>query len=157
MNDFHGGSHHKAPVEDRARLLPRLADTVVHALCSLPADTCLVGAGISGGLVVPSVADAVGRPFTLIRERGSRTAAADMGRFVGVLTQHALFIDDCIYSGNTVRRVQRLLLSKRSTIVGIVVHMERHEYDPYPVSKRHLVPLWRSWLPKDERERRKDV
>lgn len=64
----------------------------------------LIGTGLSGALVVPTLARALGLKWAIIRKPndGSHTYA----KFEGEIGQRWVFVDDFVSSGATRRRVQ---------------------------------------------------
>lgn len=64
----------------------------------------IVGTGFSGGVVVPSLALAMGKNFVLIRKETDDSHHGS-GRLLGVLGDRWIFVDDFISSGHTRRRV----------------------------------------------------
>jgi len=65
----------------------------------------LVGIGLSGALVVPKLAEAVGANWLIIRKEGEITHGTQMG--VGVLGERWLFVDDFIATGKSFRMVYK--------------------------------------------------
>jgi hypoxanthine phosphoribosyltransferase len=74
------------------------------AIADVEYDT-LVGIGISGALVVPTLGHLLGKNFALIRKPGVHSH--DTYEFVGSIGEKWLFIDDTIDSGNTLKTVQK--------------------------------------------------
>ena len=66
----------------------------------------MVGTGFSGSIVIPSLALAMGKKFTLIRKE-TDDSHHGRGRMVGELGSRWVFVDDFISSGNTRSRVFR--------------------------------------------------
>lgn len=64
----------------------------------------LVGTGFSGGIVIPSLALAMGKKFVLIRKE-TDDSHHGKGRLCGDLGSRWIFVDDFISSGRTRRRV----------------------------------------------------
>jgi adenine/guanine phosphoribosyltransferase-like PRPP-binding protein len=64
-----------------------------------PNAKCLVGCGLSGALVVPSLARALGLPFAIIRKDGDSKHAET--RIEGCISDDYLLVDDLISSGKT--------------------------------------------------------
>ncbi len=64
----------------------------------------LVGTGFSGGIVIPSLALALGKKFVLIRKE-TDDSHHGRGRLLGQLGSRWVFVDDFVSSGRTRRRV----------------------------------------------------
>ena len=64
----------------------------------------LVGTGFSGGIVIPSLALAMGKKFVLIRKE-SDDSHHGRGRLLGELGEKWVFVDDFVSSGLTRHRV----------------------------------------------------
>jgi adenine/guanine phosphoribosyltransferase-like PRPP-binding protein len=64
-----------------------------------PNAKCLVGCGLSGALVVPSLARALGLPFAIIRKDGDSEHANV--RVEGCISDDYLLVDDLVASGKT--------------------------------------------------------
>lgn len=64
----------------------------------------IVGTGFSGGIVIPSLALAMGKKFVLIRKE-TDDSHHGKGRLCGDLGQRWIFVDDFVSSGRTLRRV----------------------------------------------------
>lgn len=64
----------------------------------------LVGTGFSGGIVIPSLALAMGKNFVLIRKE-TDDSHHGRGRLVGSLGERWIFVDDFVSSGATRKRV----------------------------------------------------
>ena len=83
-----------------------LGDIIERAkadLADVEFDT-LVGTGFSGGVVIPSLALALGKHFVLIRKE-TDDSHHGQGRLLGTLGDRWIFVDDFISSGATRRRV----------------------------------------------------
>lgn len=74
-----------------------------EALAGVEFDT-LVGTGFSGGVVIPSLALAMGKKFVLIRKE-TDDSHHGKGKLVGQLGARWVFVDDFISSGRTRARV----------------------------------------------------
>lgn len=83
--------------------LPRLIEEAKEALEDVDFDT-LVGTGFSGGIVIPSLALALGKKFVLIRKE-TDDSHHGKGRLVGELGERWIFVDDFVSSGRTRDRV----------------------------------------------------
>lgn len=64
----------------------------------------LVGTGFSGGIVIPSLALAMGKKFVLIRKE-TDDSHHGKGKLCGDLGQAWIFVDDFVSSGKTRKRV----------------------------------------------------
>lgn len=87
---------------EEAYNLPALIDTAGVLLEGVEFDT-LVGTGLSGALVLPALAAAMGKHFLVIRKDTEATHAH--WKAEGQLGKRWLFVDDVIDSGATLRRV----------------------------------------------------
>lgn len=85
--------------------LPKVIETATKALADVEFDT-LVGTGFSGGIVIPSLALALGKQFVLIRKE-TDDSHHGRGRLLGQLGARWIFVDDFVASGETRRRVIR--------------------------------------------------
>lgn len=83
--------------------LPKVIEDAKAELEKVEFDT-LVGTGFSGGIVIPSLALAMGKKFVLIRKE-TDDSHHGKGRMVGQLGTAWVFVDDFISSGTTRRRV----------------------------------------------------
>lgn len=83
--------------------LPSVIDRCRRALRDVDFDT-IVGTGFSGGIVIPSLAMAMGKKFVLIRKEGDDSHHGG-GRLVGELGERWIFVDDFVSSGRTRERV----------------------------------------------------
>lgn len=83
--------------------LAGVIETAQEQLADVEFDT-LVGTGFSGGIVIPSLALAMGKKFVLIRKE-TDDSHHGCGRLVGSLGERWIFVDDFISSGATRRRV----------------------------------------------------
>lgn len=99
------------PVLDtRASYLRRAFDDpdelIADAKRLLPADVdTLVGQGLSGALVVPTLARALGLHWLMVRKPGDGTHSMHMCE--GALGRHWAFVDDLIDTGTTLNRVHK--------------------------------------------------
>lgn len=77
----------------------------------------LVGTGLSGALVVPTLARNMGKSWAIVRKRNDGSHAQDAGRFdrrpliEGRIGRRWLFVDDQIDSGITLKRVGEAVAS----------------------------------------------
>lgn len=101
--------------------LAEVIETAKLRLKDVDFDT-LVGTGFSGGIVIPSLALAMGKKFVLIR-KDTDDSHHGKGRLVGELGERWIFVDDFISSGATRKRVIEKIANgdgyaHRSTMVG---------------------------------------
>ncbi len=82
-----------------------IADEMRVALEEVEYDT-MVGTGLSGTLVVPTLARALGKYWAIVRKEVSVHAS---GLIEGEIGQSWLFVDDFISSGETFRRVRNVI------------------------------------------------
>lgn len=83
--------------------LQEVIDTAQERLADVEFDT-LVGTGFSGGIVIPSLALAMGKKFVLIRKE-TDDSHHGKGRLLGQLGNRWIFVDDFTSSGRTRKRV----------------------------------------------------
>jgi orotate phosphoribosyltransferase len=83
--------------------LSRVIETAKEQLADVEFDT-LVGTGFSGGIVIPSLALAMGKKFVLIRKETDDSHHGS-GRLLGDLGERWIFVDDFVSSGRTRKRV----------------------------------------------------
>jgi len=77
---------------------------VEYARDTIPPDTeTLVGTGLSGALVVPRLAEALGMAWAIVRKPNDGTHSSYSVE--GELSGRWVFVDDLISSGETLRRV----------------------------------------------------
>ena len=113
--------------------LAEVIDTAKERLADVDFDT-LVGTGFSGGIVVPSLALAMGKKFVLIRKENDDSHHG-RGRLLGELGARWIFVDDLISSGRTRQRViekiqkQASYLEAVPTMVGQYMYTEYKDYD----------------------------
>lgn len=88
---------------DLSTLVEKFIDTAGH----LKFDT-LIGTGLSGTLVVPHIARALGLKWAIVRKDDG---AHSSNPFEGELGQRWLFVDDFVSSGATLQRVQDKILA----------------------------------------------
>lgn len=74
-----------------------------QVLADIEFDT-LVGTGLSGAVVVPSLALALGKPFVIVRKPND--GSHHNGTMIGNLGAKWVFVDDFVSSGATRRRVK---------------------------------------------------
>lgn len=83
--------------------LPEVIEDAKDGLAGVEFDT-IVGTGFSGGIVIPSLALAMGKKFVLIRKE-TDDSHHGKGKLVGQLGTRWIFVDDFISSGKTRKRV----------------------------------------------------
>jgi len=92
-------------LDDAFRDPDYIADKARRTLIHVDYDT-MVGIGLSGSLVVPILARALGKYWCIVRkEDGSHTH----NRVEGQIGQRCLFVDDCIDSGRSRERVKSVI------------------------------------------------
>lgn len=108
---------------DRALFnLAEVIETAKKQLAGIDFDT-LVGTGFSGGVVIPSLALAMGKKFVLIRKEADDSHHGK-GRLLGQLGNRWIFVDDFVASGETRSRViekigqAKEVYSSNSELVG---------------------------------------
>jgi len=82
--------------------LADVIDTAKERLADIEFDT-MVGTGFSGGVVIPSLALAMGKRFVLIRKE-TDDSHHGKGRLLGELGPRWIFVDDFVSSGKTRHR-----------------------------------------------------
>lgn len=90
-------------MDDALFNLSRVIETAKERLADVDFDT-LVGTGFSGGIVVPSLALAMGKKFVLVRKDNDDSHHGG-GRLLGDLGRRWIFVDDFAASGRTRARV----------------------------------------------------
>lgn len=105
--------------------LAGIIETAKKRLAGVDFDT-LVGTGFSGGIVIPSLALALGKKFVLIRKE-TDDSHHGRGKLVGELGDKWIFVDDFVSSGRTRDRVISKIAEveddwgnkvRKSTLVG---------------------------------------
>lgn len=102
--------------------LPGVIEQAKADLADLDFDT-MVGTGFSGGIVIPSLALALGKRFVLIRKETDDSHHGP-GRLIGCMGKRWIFVDDFISTGATFRRVVEkigaavVLHDHETTLVG---------------------------------------
>lgn len=119
--------------------LAEVIETAKDRLKDVEFDT-MVGTGFSGGIVIPSLALALGKTFVLIRKE-TDDSHHGKGRLVGELGEKWIFVDDFISSGRTRDRVISKISEaeddwghkvRKSTLVGQYMYNGwNHEEDDY--------------------------
>jgi orotate phosphoribosyltransferase len=92
--------------------LPEVIETAKERLADVEFDT-LVGTGFSGGVVIPSLALALGKKFVLIRKE-TDDSHHGKGQLLGELGDRWIFVDDFVSSGVTRKRVIEKVAAARA-------------------------------------------
>lgn len=135
-------------MDDAVFNLQSVIDTAKERLADVDFDT-LVGTGFSGGIVIPSLALALGKKFILIRKETDDSHHGH-GRLLGDLGEKWIFVDDFVSSGKTRDRViskinEAASLWKAETkLVGQYMYINHSEggpqFEPERAAKRGY--LW---------------
>ena len=83
--------------------LPLVIEKAKTDLANIDFDT-MVGTGFSGGVVIPTLAMAMGKQFVLVRKDNDNSHHGP-GRLLGSLGKRWIFVDDFVSTGQTKRRV----------------------------------------------------
>lgn len=128
--------------------LAEVIETAKERLADVEFDT-LVGTGFSGGIVIPSLALALGKQFVLIRKE-TDDSHHGRGRLLGQLGSRWIFVDDFVSSGKTRQRVIEKVqeaaedASVPTTMVGQYMYVnysdEGPQFEPEGSSERGY--LW---------------
>lgn len=100
----------------------------------------MVGTGFSGGIVIPSLALAMGKKFVLIRKE-TDDSHHGKGRLLGQLGARWIFVDDFVSSGWTRKRViekvedAAIEACANTKMVGQYMYVNRHGRDPFETPK----------------------
>lgn len=110
-------------MDDAVFNLPEVIDTAKERLAGVDFDT-MVGTGFSGGIVIPSLALAMGKKFVLIR-KDTDDSHHGKGKMVGDLGERWIFVDDFVSSGKTRKRVIEKLthIEDRYTYLDVITEM----------------------------------
>ncbi len=84
----------------------KLIDSAKKALANVDYDT-MIGTGLSGALVIPILARAMGKHFAIIRKPGDSRHAYQ--QFEGEIGDRYVFVDDFVSSGETRDRVRTVV------------------------------------------------
>lgn len=112
--------------------LAKVIETAQQELADVDFDT-LVGTGLSGGVVVPSLALAMGKKFVLVRKETDDSHHGG-GRLLGELGSSWIFVDDFVSSGMTRRRVIRKINraakdhSLNTELIGQYMYIQSHGF-----------------------------
>ena len=123
--------------------LAQVIETAKDQLKDVDFDT-LVGTGFSGGVVIPSLALALGKKFVLIRKE-TDDSHHGKGRLLGELGSRWIFVDDFVSSGSTRKRVINKIeetardYEATTTLVGQYMYVNYSEEGP---QFEHYSPEW---------------
>lgn len=98
--------------------------------CGIPQDfDTLIGVGVSGAVIVPTLARLLGVDFAIVRKEND--GSHGWHEVEGVVGGRWLFVDDLVSTGATVRRVVRLMQKgfPESTPVGAYLYHSK-EFNP---------------------------
>lgn len=110
----------------------RLDYLICHAkrmLANVEYDT-MVGTGLSGALVVPRMAEAMGKEWLIVRKGTDHAHTSKPAE--GTLGERWIFVDDLIDTGATERRVRRAIgaMVRRSYYRVSTRYVGAYEYSP---------------------------
>lgn len=114
--------------------LAEVIDTAKERLADVEFDT-MVGTGFSGGVVIPALALAMGKKFTLIRKE-TDDSHHGKGQLLGELGARWIFVDDFVSSGSTRKRVIEKIdkaaetYSVITTMAGQYMYVNRSKEGP---------------------------
>lgn len=123
--------------------LARVIETAKERLADVDFDT-LVGTGFSGGLVIPSLALAMGKKFVLIRKESDDSHHGG-GRLLGQLGQKWIFVDDFISSGYTRSRVVGKINEALSILGGSSEFVGQYMYECFRPEGPTFEPYTPAW------------
>lgn len=132
-------------MDDALFRLEEVIETAKEALADVDFDT-MVGTGFSGGIVIPSLALAMGKKFVLIR-KDTDDSHHGSGRLLGDLGERWIFVDDFVASGRTRERVIRKVDEVTST-PGFKVATEmvgQYMYVNYSDEGPQFQPFQHAW------------
>lgn len=115
--------------------LSEVIETAQKKLADVEFDT-LVGTGFSGGIVVPSLALAMGKKFVLVRKETDDSHHGS-GQLLGELGPRWIFVDDFAQTGRTQKRVIRKIKEAAevrdttTTLVGRYMYAGAQEFEPF--------------------------
>lgn len=116
-------------MDDALFNLAEVIEVAQKRLARVNFDT-MVGTGFSGGIVIPSLALAMGKKFVLIRKE-TDDSHHGKGRLLGQLGERWIFVDDFISSGRTRKRVIEKVeqaakdSSADTTLIGQYMYVNR--------------------------------
>lgn len=122
--------------------LEDIADDVAHYLRGVEYDT-MIGTGLSGTLVVPTLARILGKHWAIVRkERSVHTSIM----VEGTIGERWLFVDDFVSSGTTRRTVQAAVrdLGIPTVFVGTCEYERTVSFTVAPPEEAQLPRLPRS-------------
>jgi len=121
-------------MDDALFSLANVIERAKRDLAGVDFDT-IVGTGFSGGIVIPSLALAMGKKFVLIRKE-TDDSHHGRGRLLGQLGERWIFVDDFVSSGRTRQRVINKINEEaaayefRTTLVGQYMYVNYSEEGP---------------------------
>lgn len=124
--------------------LPEVIETAQKKLTGEDFDT-MVGTGFSGGIVIPSLALAMGKKFVLIRKE-TDDSHHGKGRLLGDLGKRWIFVDDFISSGRTRKRVISKIREATKAECVTTEMVGQYMYANYSETGPYFEPYHRSWL-----------
>jgi adenine/guanine phosphoribosyltransferase-like PRPP-binding protein len=128
---FIGSSHHESPIILRERHINRYVKRVRAIIKKLKlTNVTLAGAGMSGAILVPAVADKLKLPFVLLREPGARPRVGRT-KFIGYMRDNVIFVDDIFDTGTTAKRLNNELIN-----TGLKVELKAVVVDKFTWRKR---------------------
>lgn len=114
----------------------RLAEIAKVVLANVDYDT-MIGTGLSGSLVVPALARALGKQWAIIRKTGESSHSAKP--FEGQIGDRYIFVDDFIASGATRDRV--------TSAVADIAERWGEQYPMFVGSYLYDEPAYDAWRP----------
>lgn len=121
------GGYYSSDVDKRATRLREMQAQLRYALNDLnhtdEDPIGLIGTGMSGMLLVPSLADMSKIPFLMVRQPGttSPNGYPHTGTLFGLQARRLIFVDDLVASGGTLLNCLEAVTAHESTIVGVLV------------------------------------
>lgn len=84
----------------------------------------LVGAGMSGALAVPLIAQVLGKDYAIVRKQGDAHHHDEDIRAEGNIGESWIFVDDGIRRGGTLRNAQEVIadLAPHATFAGLYLY-----------------------------------
>lgn len=108
--------------------IDQMADNMLKVIPKHVEYDTLVGTGLSGTLVVPFLARALGEYWAIVRKEHSPHSN---NLIEGEIGQKWLFVDDFISSGSTLRRVKNVLnnLNRYETTHFVTKYVGTYQYE----------------------------
>lgn len=128
-----------------------LGDIIKQAkrrLADVDFDT-IVGTGFSGGVVIPSLALAMGKKFVLIRKE-TDDSHHGQGRLLGELGDRWLFVDDFVSSGATRRRVVEKIAAACVVEDASTTFVGQYMYVNYSDEGPTFEPFEHNWIAEEQ-------